>query len=103
MSDVFSLGCTFVEMYAVLKGWRVHNLVRGLNASGRTPYRGTIPALMECLDNLNTLGETDFKDILVRMIDQDPERRLTAAQVYEKLKTCRTNTNIPFCGSFCRR
>ncbi len=103
MSDVFSLGCTFIEMYTVLSGRRVYNLASSPNAAGRTPYRDTIPALVEWLANLKTDSETDFKDILGRMIDRDPERRFSAAQIHQKLLTCRTHTNIVFCGSFCRQ
>ena len=102
-SDIFSLGCTFFEMYAVLKGRRIHDLTSSQNASRSTPYRETISELLNWLDTLDTQDEIGFTNVLRQMIDQDPERRLSAMQIHETLKTCYTSTQLPFCGSFCRQ
>ena len=102
MSDVFSLGCTFIEMFTVLKGRRVRDLTSILNANGITPYRDSILELGEWMNNLHSDDETYLKDTIDQMIHQDPDGRLSIAQVFENLKTCGTIGTPSFCGSFCR-
>ena len=102
-SDIFSLGCTFCEMYTVLKGQRVHDLTSSRHATHSVPYRETIPELTKWLDTLDTRDETEFTDVLRQMIDRAPERRLSATQIHDSLKNSYTNTRLPFCGSFCRQ
>ena len=89
-------------MYTVLKGRRVHDLTSGRNDIGIKPYRERILELSEWLNNLDTHDETDFTDIVRRMIDEDPDRRASAGKIHDDLKICSTSTTASFCGSFCR-
>ncbi|KAF1815377.1 hypothetical protein P152DRAFT_183460 [Eremomyces bilateralis CBS 781.70] len=90
-SDVFSLGCVFLEVLAVRLGESVGDVHAALGMSKdtgrRATYREKIGEIMDWISSRCSPQELDRKmcDLARAMMDPLPQRRPTATQVLETL------------------
>ncbi|OCL02265.1 kinase-like protein [Glonium stellatum] len=123
-ADIFSLGCVFLEILAVIAFYwgdpnemKIFRENRTTNIDGDQSYQANIPALRSWLDHVvgvyrdrlvsaftdltqdqptKSLHETDtLLDLLPKMLDADPSLRPTAAA----LATCTSHLCCPRCHS----
>ena len=91
-ADIFSLGCVFIEMYTVLSGRKMRDLQKRRTDPRGAAYRYNLPAIRTWLDELekgkNYETKDTFLNIVKHMIDPDPARRPSAAEVARILQTC---------------
>ena len=104
-SDIWSLGCVFLEMVSVLKGEtveRMRTFFEGKNESYRI-YEN-LNAVPEWLDQLKLRGEgkDDVPVEWVRqMLHEDQESRPTAAKVANDIVFACVEQRVLFCGPCC--
>lgn len=92
-ADIFRLGCVFIEMYTVLSGKKMRDFRDRRTDPRGADYQYNLDAIHTWLDRLeggrNYETKNKFLDILKRMIDSEPGRRPTAAEVGLTLQDCR--------------
>ena len=108
MEDIFMLGCTFLEMYTVFKGYSLTDLAkaRGGPTNPVLTYRSTIPKCLAWLKNIKGVGNDSLIDLLGSMINESSKERPSIAEVVQTLRSgfmIVGADTVYFCGSFCRR
>ncbi|KAJ9655425.1 hypothetical protein H2201_008810 [Coniosporium apollinis] len=104
-SDIWSLGCVYLEMAAVLKGWKMSDFKDYFDNTGsREPYiRDNLEATSQLIAELRTVGSLVDNIALgwiERMLQLDRNARPTAAQLVVEI-TRPTGDGVPFCGICC--
>jgi serine/threonine protein kinase len=105
-SDIWSLGCIFLEMVSVLKGETIEGMrtfFRGKNESYRI-YEN-LNVVPEWLDKLKLRGEgkDDAPVEWVRqMLQEEQESRPTAAKIANDIVFACVEQHVLFCGPCCR-
>jgi serine/threonine protein kinase len=102
-SDIWSLGCVFLEMVTVLKGESV-SAMREFFKSRKDNYRyyDNLDSAKEWTKRLAKLGlEEDSVPVewIANMLEVDPKERPTAATVYREILEC--EAKLRFCAPCC--
>jgi serine/threonine protein kinase len=107
-SDIWSLGCVFLEMVTVLKGETVEGMrtfFKGNNKNESYRIYENIDVMPEWLDKLKSRGEGK-DDVPVewvrRMLQEAQESRPTAATVANDIVNACVEQHVLFCGPCCR-
>jgi len=102
--DIFSLGCTFLDVHTVLMGRRMHDFgYHRAQLIEKSAFRDTLDKCVSWLQILETdaPSDKDFIKTLSSMIEREEGRRPTAKLVREFMKTSITADKFHRCGSFC--
>ncbi|KAF2798698.1 kinase-like protein, partial [Melanomma pulvis-pyrius CBS 109.77] len=107
-SDIWSLGCVFMEMFTVLKGFTVEDLRKTFREnSGRTRFYENFDVAMDWLDKLNHHGEPTDNEVarwIRNMLVIDRSSRDTAQALFLSIITAgRENKSMQNTGLFCGR
>lgn len=92
-SDIWSLGCVFLEMYAALKGATSKDLVDHFTRNGRLqPYHSSNPPISTWINQLRGLATPQSDDLPVswirHMVAPKREDRWSAHLIVEKIREC---------------
>jgi serine/threonine protein kinase len=107
-SDIWSLGCVFLEMVTVLKGETVEGMrtfFKGNNKNESYRIYENIDVVPEWIDKLKSRGEgkDDVPVEWVRqMLQEEQESRPTAAKVANDIVFACVEQHVLFCGPCCR-
>jgi serine/threonine protein kinase len=108
-SDVWSLGCIYLEMVAVLKDWQLDKFHAYFKENGtKDPYFHSNPsAVAELITTFRvsgSLSDNDPLDWAEMMLRQDRHARPTAAALTSVAieGNSKYGAEIPFCGLCCR-
>ncbi|KAI9765554.1 MAG: hypothetical protein M1839_005420 [Geoglossum umbratile] len=106
-SDIWSLGCVFLEMITVLKGEKIA-VMRTFFKDRNDHYRfhGNIEATKEWIEKLWCLGSDEDNEPLnwiTRMLNQNPELRPAALALLADINHSSTDVSVLFCGPCCRQ
>jgi serine/threonine protein kinase len=106
-SDIWSLGCVFLEMVTVLKGKTVEAM-RTYFKDRNDHYRfyGNIDTSKEWIEMLRHLGsdmDNEPLNWVGRMLDQNPESRPTALALFADINCTLVDASVLFCRSCCRQ
>ncbi len=88
-SDLFSLGCVFLEMVTVLKGRQLEDLTVFMDSHGRcsTWFWGNLEAAMQWLDQLKEDSFDDAPLVWIKaMMQEKSDNRITATDLVENIK-----------------
>lgn len=110
LSDIWSLGCVYLEMITVLKGVPLNELTNFImsNGTGRTVYHCNLDAVMMWIKQLhqtNTLEPDNMPLLWVEeMVRKDPSLRPPAAVLAAGIISHRSASDRigEFCGICCR-
>lgn len=104
-ADVWSLGCVFMEMATILKGQPISAMRKFFEEeSGNYRFYTNISRLTSWADNCRQLGsEKDdvVFDWILLMLEEDPEKRPTAATLHHDISVECTRQGVPFSGTCC--
>lgn len=105
-SDIWSLGCVFLEMTSILKGWNIDQYKAYFKSHGtEEPYiHNNVPATEALLSELRKIGSSrDNKplDWCQAMLQIDRSARPTAATLATSI-ICNDEDVCGFCGVCCR-
>jgi serine/threonine protein kinase len=104
-SDIWSLGCVFVEMFSVLKGSNADALRTFLRPPPGSDSNDPRPDRVE--EWLNTLREQgDARDNCIikwvsAMLEPRPEMRATATMLHDDIAKETEDSDLAFCGQCC--
>jgi serine/threonine protein kinase len=104
-SDIWSLGCVFLEMVTVLKGESISDmrmLFKGRN--GHYRFYGNTEATMEWIGKLRHIGSGEDDEPLnwvTKMLEWNPESRPTASALFADITRPPANVLTIFCGPCC--
>lgn len=109
-SDIWALGCVFVEMLTVLQGFTIKDRRECMNSnSGRHRFYENLDVVLEWIELTNsrvTSLDTEISEWIRTMLVLDPFARMTAqspatsiAKYSNKVK--RKKTLVSFCGECC--
>jgi len=107
-SDIWSLGCVYLEMVSVLKGWTVTQMQDYLKEHGsRSPYvrcneSGTLE-LTEALRHIGKIQDSLPLDWIKTMLAMDRFTRPTAGALASRIELTNSSldTRLTFCGFCC--
>jgi serine/threonine protein kinase len=107
-SDLWSLGCIFLELVAVLKEWKMEDFHAYFEENGtQNPYfHNNLPAVAELNAKLRASGlksDNDPVDWAEMMLKEDRRARPTAAELTVKIIEGKSKygAESPFCGLCC--
>ncbi|KAF2640976.1 kinase-like protein, partial [Massarina eburnea CBS 473.64] len=103
-SDMWSLGCIFLEIWAVLKGETVANLHAFLEANGAKSscYHLNIEATfewMKALQSKPTLADNPPYEWICYLLAEDKNKRWTARQLLAEIEAVNSNPEAKFAFS----
>lgn len=105
MADVWSLGCVFFEIVAILKGETIlamRNVFSQRNGNYR--FYTNLKSFPLWATKLRQQGLAKDNVILAwvrAMLDEDPDNRPTAATLHADIVAESTQQGVPYCGSCC--
>ncbi|KAH0556293.1 hypothetical protein GP486_005781 [Trichoglossum hirsutum] len=110
-SDIWSLGCVFVEMVTVLKGESLDDMKGFLENQGSQSlfYRNNLIAAEEWMSKLENIKGTELDNAPIAWIREvlqiDRTMRPTAAAIIERInkQDSVANYKTPFCGVYCMK
>ena len=96
-SDIFSLGCVFAEILAVLEPQIK------LGDFGRTPYYKVVDDLRDVLNRSKSVSpkRSELIRICFNMLDPKPEDRISADRLFNELNSLRRPKKNPVVECFC--
>lgn len=109
-SDIWALGCVFVEMLTVLQGFTIKDLRERMNSnSGRHRFYENLDVVLEWIELTNsrvTSLDTEISEWIRTMLVLDPAARITAQSLATSIakysnKVKREETLVSFCGECC--
>src|SRR5215469_17808340 len=105
-SDIWSLGCVFLEMVTILKGKTVASM-RGFFKERNENYwvYTNIDIVPEWIDKLRALGFAKDDPPLIwvmQMLQETPELRPTAAKLFNDIGSECDSQHVQYCGPCCR-
>ncbi|OAL48129.1 hypothetical protein IQ07DRAFT_114453 [Pyrenochaeta sp. DS3sAY3a] len=103
-SDMWSLGCIFLEIWTVLKGETISNLHAFLEATNTKSscYHLNCEAAyqwMEKLELTSTLADNPPRDWIRHLVVPDQRERWTARQLLSEIETVNANPEVKFAFS----
>ncbi|KAI0893300.1 kinase-like domain-containing protein [Annulohypoxylon nitens] len=106
-SDIWSLGCIFLEVITVLKGQLVNGLLDFLGKGGRggsgPPYHIKQQAIKSWIQRLTSISDEDNEPIawVDKMLEPVKERRPTASQLVKYTCSQHEASGLLYCGKCC--
>lgn len=106
-SDIWSLGCVFIEMMTVLKGKSVHDLRQYLNeqSTRSSAYSQNLFHVRGWIGNLKVNSDESEKRLLEKienMIAQNPQSRPTAEMLRKEILDIDSYSEQSFFGDCCK-
>ena len=103
-SDMWSLGCIFLEIWTVLKGESIANLYSFLEANGALSscYHLNSDATfdwMKLLESKPTLADNPPQEWIRHLLVEDKGKRWTARQLLSEIETVNNNPDVKFAFS----
>lgn len=104
-ADVWSLGCVFMEMATIIKGKPITTMRRFFEeAGGSYRFHANIPHLTSWADECRQLGsgkDNVIFDWVLRMLEENPKDRPTAATMHHDISVECARQGVPFSGTCC--
>ncbi|KAI0895103.1 hypothetical protein F4806DRAFT_469891 [Annulohypoxylon nitens] len=99
MSDIWSLGCVFIEMFATFKGWKRTYVLENINPGGSQRYCKSQEGIANIITSLR--GHCSDDEVILDTIEQmllwPKENRPTAKELRDVFLA-----NNRFCGVCCQ-
>lgn len=103
--DIFSLACVYSEIFTVYKGRTVDEFLayrKQADPEGDGYFYRTVAEVIRWLDDLATERcDVQIIRLLHSMLNEKPDRRPEAEQVWKILTTCSSMSKRHFCGPCC--
>ncbi|KAI0022891.1 protein kinase-like protein [Xylariomycetidae sp. FL0641] len=104
MTDIWSLGCVFLEMAAVLKGWKRRHVEERLKQFGPSNFResteGVAVVIADLKRDTSRCGNAPL-DWAEKMLQREKERRPTSRDLRSMILQNCDQSGLVFCGLCC--